>query len=612
MLTFMGSSQSPELRPRGRAAGGAEATMTTPSTSAPFAASPQSARSDEHGDDDGDDRLNAFSMRHAPTASTTTAAAAAPAATTYIIDGDGESWNTQSIRRATLVHDGVCAMRVRDARAKERRIDARVRVMVGAGSGDGGGEGKDVDGDGANNSVASRTLRVHVSCDDDPFFYHAMEVREEDYARLRSEQRLVVDFDAFPRALVGLLRACDGAGGNKDVYCMLESTEASSSSVLSIVETNAFNQFTHVALKFKPASDRAAKRILAGLLLDAKERERELQRFETLYRESQDALEISRSKSLEVQMKYAEASARGKREILDELEHARERFEQEKRELRARVDEALAQRSELEREKFAAQNKVSELGTKLGLIEGELTITKRELQRTREDNAALDAEVHERDKAHSSRALRVEWLEKQLGDKEEVIALLKSRLDATEEHKVALAASWEQARRSAAKAEERLAASAVEINKGNAIIEQLQNDLRTTKSKTKIQAAVIRRQENLLEERQTSMSEYAGDRAERSMETADLLDQVKTLKTREADLSAKIAESQALLTSNQQVIQWLNQQLTEASLNRAPAAAPSRVATRQPSTPPVAGRPSTSATANDANQPLLIEFSPLQ
>ena len=612
MLTFMGSSQSPELRPRGRAAGGAEATMTTPSTSAPFAASPQSARSDEHGDDDGDDRLNAFSMRHAPTASTT-AAAPVPAATTYIIDGDGESWNTQSIRRATLVHDGVCAMRVRDARAKERRIDARVRVMVGAGSGDGGGEGKDVGGDGANDGVASRTLRVHVSCDDDPFFYHAMEVREEDYARLRSEQRLVVDFDAFPRALVGLLRACDGAGGNKDVYCMLESTEASSSSVLSIVETNAFNQFTHVALKFKPASDRAAKRILAGLLLDAKERERELQRFETLYRESQDALEISRSKSLEVQMKYAEASARGKREILDELEHARERFEQEKRELRARVDEALAQRSELEREKFAAQNKVSELGTKLGLIEGELTITKRELHRTREDNAALDAEVHERDKAHSSRALRVEWLEKQLGDKEEVIALLKSRLDATEEHKVVLAASWEQARRSAAKAEERLAASAVEINKGNAIIEQLQNDLRTTKSKTKIQAAVIRRQENLLEERQTSMSEYAGDRAERSMETADLLDQVKTLKTREADLSAKIAESQALLTSNQQVIQWLNQQLTEASLNRAPAAAPRGSSPRQPSTPPAVARPSTSATAyDDANHPPLIEFSPLQ
>ena len=109
------------------------------------------------------------------------------------------------------------------------------------------------------------------------------------------------------------------------------------------------------------------------------------------------------------------------------------------------------------------------------------------------------------------------------------------------------------------------------------------------------------------------MSEYAGDRAERSMETADLLDQDKTLNTREADLSAKIAASQALLTSNQQVIQWLNQQLTEASLHRAPAAAPRGASPRQPSTPPAAARPSTSATAyDDANQPPLIEFSPLQ
>ena len=45
--------------------------------------------------------------------------------------------------------------------------------------------------------------------------------------------------------------------------------------------------------------------------MDAKDRERELKRFETLYRESQDALEIARAKSLEAQMKYAEASANG-------------------------------------------------------------------------------------------------------------------------------------------------------------------------------------------------------------------------------------------------------------------------------------------------------------
>jgi len=591
MLTFLGASSSPSVRQRAWKNDASDDNRDGPSTSA------FRDESRDSGDAiDEDERLVASTRERAPTTTAT------------VIDGDGDRWSEQSIRRVEVVHDQTCAMRVKEKSGRERRARARVRVMVGAlGSNDGEGEKtedlKDDAERGREGTVTSRALRVHVSCDDDPFFYHAMEVREEDYARLRAEQRLVVDFDAFPRALVGLLRACDGSGGNKDVYCLLESVEGSPTSVLSIVETNAFNQFTHVALKFKPASDRAAKRILAGLLLDAKERERELLRFEALYRESQSALEQSRSKSMEVQMKYAEASAKGKREILDELEHARERFEQEKRDLRSRVDEALSQKSQVEREKFGAQNKVSELGTKLGLIEGELAITKRELQRTREDNAALDSEVHERDKAHSARALRVEWLEKQLGDKDEVIALLKSRLDASEEHKVALAASWEQARRSAAQAEERIAASGAEINKGNAIIEQLQTELRNAKSKTKIQAAVIRRQENLLEERQTSMESYAGDRAERSVETAELVDQVKTLKTREADLSAKIAESQALLQSNQQVIQWLNQQLNEATLGRGAVGKP---------VPTDARRAATFAPARElASPPPLISFSPI-
>ena len=89
----------------------------------------------------------------------------------------------------------------------------------------------------------------------------------------------------------------------------------------------------------------------------------------------------------------------------------------------ARVDEAIRAKNEMEREKLASQGKVSELATKLGLLEGDVAITRRELTRVREENAALDAEIHERDKAHSARALRVEWLEKQLGDKEEVIDL---------------------------------------------------------------------------------------------------------------------------------------------------------------------------------------------
>ena len=292
-----------------------------------------------------------------------------------------------------------------DGRTRERVVVARVRVLTGR-AGSGGDEEEDDEEDEEKRArrrgarARFEMIRVHVSCDDDPFFYHAMEVREEDYGRLRAEQRLVVGFDEFPRALVRLLRACEDGDATETpttatrksvTHCVLDVTRGKkgngeATSALSVVETSDFNQFTHVRLKFKPASDRAAKRILAGLLLDARERERELARFESLYEESRAMVERARAESLDARVELAEASATGKREILDELERQRTRYEDEKREMSARVDEAIRAKNEMEREKLASQGKVSELATKLGLLEGDVAITRRELTRVREEN----------------------------------------------------------------------------------------------------------------------------------------------------------------------------------------------------------------------------------
>lgn len=396
-----------------------------------------------------------------------------------------------------------------------------------------------------------------------------------------------------------MLRACEDGDATETpttetrksvTHCVLDVTRGKkgngeATSALSVVETSDFNQFTHVRLKFKPASDRAAKRILAGLLLDARERERELARFESLYEESRAMVERARAESLDARVELAEASATGKREILDELERQRTRYEDEKREMSARVDEAIRAKNEMEREKLASQGKVSELATKLGLLEGDVAITRRELTRVREENAALDAEIHERDKAHSARALRVEWLEKQLGDKEEVIDLLRSRLDAGEEHKVALASSWEQTRVALARAEERVAASASEINKGNAIIEELQSDIRSLKSKMKIQTAVIKRQEALLDERGAAALAVAGERAERSLETRELVDQNRQLTERNQTLDAELTDARATLESNKRVIDWLNTELSAASLRGGGSAPPPPPAVAAPRSP---------------------------
>ena len=90
----------------------------------------------------------------------------------------------------------------------------------------------------------------------------------------------------------------------------------------------------------------------------------------------------------------------------------------------------------------------------------------------------------------------------------------------------------------------------------------------------------------MLEERLSSVNVAAGERAEASLEQRELAAANAALRDEKAALSQKLAESHALLQSNQQVIEWLNAELTNATAGRpvaafassaAPAFAPSSI-----------------------------------
>lgn len=51
-------------------------------------------------------------------------------------------------------------------------------------------------------------LRIYVSSDTDAFFLYSVEINEEQYARIREEEKLLVDFPSFADKLVGLLNTC--------------------------------------------------------------------------------------------------------------------------------------------------------------------------------------------------------------------------------------------------------------------------------------------------------------------------------------------------------------------------------------------------------------------
>lgn len=87
----------------------------------------------------------------------------------------------------------------------------------------------------------------------------------------------------------------------------------------------------------------------------------------------------------------------------------------------------------------------------------------------------------------------------------------------------------------------------------------------SAKAKAKLKASVITQQENLLQERHAAMDKLSRELATAQLESDGLREERASLQSRIADQTKKLEESQALLQSNHQMIQWLNQQVRRIS-----------------------------------------------
>ena len=289
--------------------------------------------------------------------------------------------------------------------------------------------------------------------------------------------------------------------------------------------------------------------------------------------------DAARDAQAAAQARLDELAAKLKRGALEELENTKTRMEGERSaseagfksaidSLTSRNNELDARARELMEQKYALDSKYSDASSRATSAEAALETARAELKTLREANKDLDKGLNEREKSSQSSGMRVEWLETQLADKEELMKSLRSRVEAAESYKQSQESALEDARAAAVRAEDRVSASAGEIRKSNQIIERLQAELRSAKAKAKLKAAVIAQQETLLSERQSALDAAIRERAEATRETDACRSEIRALTARVEDQRRKLEESQALLASNQQMITWLNGQVNEAQLGR--------------------------------------------
>lgn len=260
---------------------------------------------------------------------------------------------------------------------------------------------------------------MQVTSESDPFFYHHMEVSEEEFQALKVEQSILVDFAQFPDKFIELLEECISSRGEEQprfLAVLRVGSEGVMDSSLGVVETNKFKHLSHISLRFKPGDDGAIKQYLAGRLMDVRgERDKWRQSHDdtsaelrTLHADLEAAgAELAATRDAAgrtekaTQAKLDELSASLKKAAMEELENTKTRLEGERgaaeaglrrtiESLTSRNDELDERARELMDAKYKLDSKISDVSSRLNAAESELKVTKDELKNLRKVNKDLD------------------------------------------------------------------------------------------------------------------------------------------------------------------------------------------------------------------------------
>lgn len=469
-----------------------------------------------------------------------------------------------------------------------------------------------------------KVLQIQLTDESDSYLLYTLDVSEDDFHSIKTEQSILIDFPTFPSKIVELLRQCQAAAVSEDHPRFVASLSMlCGTPMFTITESNPFRQLAHLSLRFVAGNDAAIKKHLAGRLADLKaelatvsddlaQRTMQLQETASLATEQSErlrTLDEEHARALgEAQMRQAEALAEAREQSISAQQTQARLTEQERQRLLERHDGELgaargaqqaaeAQASQLTAKQHEMQMQMRERDSRLQATEHELQLLRQEATGLRQENSELTTKCHRQEKEASARDVELSALGQSVADKEQLLgrtsSLLEAATDAKQQHGEAAAYHKD----AVAKLQLKLRASAAEITKGNSIISKLQADAQQLRGKLKLRAAVQQQAQGQAAQQDASL--HAAERGATELRAQLAEAGAGRDRSDEACGAAKrqLAEAQELLRSNQQVIQWLNKELNDAQTSHrvySPASASFGSATAAAAASSAATRPSSS------------------
>lgn len=382
-----------------------------------------------------------------------------------------------------------------------------------------------------------KVLHVQLTDETDPFLLYSLDLSEDDFHALKTEQSILVDFATFPSKVIDLLHQCQ-ADAAKEHPCFVAALSMTSGApVFTVTEINGFRQLAHLSLRCVAGNDASIKRHLAGRVTDFKAqllttaeqlKERTLQLHEAsevaaAQSEKLRTIEDEHARQMaELDLRLAaqlaaakEAAAAAQQDHVTVSEQERQRLtEKSEAELsaaRTAASEAAAQASQLTSANHALELKLRETESRLTGAEQEVSLLRREASQLREENSAAASRTHELEKALAAKDIEIKAAMQTLKDKDEILGKAESLQRAAAEAKDQQEDSINLYREHNTRLQEQLRLSSAEITKGNTIIAKLQSDCRELKGKLRLKAAVMLQQQEHANQRQSEL-----DAAERS------------------------------------------------------------------------------------------------
>ena len=116
-----------------------------------------------------------------------------------------------------------------------------------------------------------KVLQIQLTDEADSYLLYTLDISEDEFHTIKTDQSILVDFPTFPSKFVELLRQCQAAAVSDEHPRFVASLSClCGTPMFNVTESNPFRQLTHLSLRFVAGNDAAIKRHLAGRLADFK------------------------------------------------------------------------------------------------------------------------------------------------------------------------------------------------------------------------------------------------------------------------------------------------------------------------------------------------------